>query len=162
MYEYAMLKGDTVLMIRHKGCFEGADTDNAYLEIAASIGAEKMRGVTTVIHNYYDVDSMTLKDTDYAAKAIFFAKMAKALNLTVPLIDYLTQIEIFEIEPSRADIALIYRDRMRRLNSSQHAYMHTVILQDDLKTTLTQAGVTDNDIADICWRSADDAETQAE
>ena len=155
LIEYALLKNNTVLMIRFTGGYDGADADNASLAIIKHLGVEQGRCIKTVIMDLEQVDAMTLRDTDAARRGLYFHHLSKALNLAIPVPEYLAQIDIFAVEPTQAHVRDVYRDRLRRVSQFRQAANLKFIPKSAVTLTLIQAGVPEDEIANSCWLPLD-------
>jgi len=153
MYQYAVLAQGAVLIVRHSGKYEGAEADNATLEVARSLGAETMFGLSVVIHDLAEIESISLQDSDFARRAIFLTKLEKTLGLPMPLKEYLPRLELLIVEPNKKELREIFRERQRRMSHPNLAIMTKTAAANDVNAMLIDRGMTDADIAAINWRS---------
>ena len=153
MYQYAVLAQGAVLIVRHSGKYEGAEADNAILEVARSLGAETMFGLSVVIHDLAEIESISLQDSDFARRAIFLTKLEKTLGLPMPLREYLPRLELLIVEPDKKELREIFRERQRRMSHPNLAIMTKTAAANDVNAMLIDRGMTDADIAAINWRS---------
>ena len=142
-------------MIRFTGGYDGADADNASLAIIKHLGVEQGRCIKTVIMDFEQLDSMTLRDTDAAGRGLYFHHLSKALNLAIPIQEYLAQVDIFAVEATQDHVRDVCRDRLRRMSRVGQTLDVKVIPKFAVTLTLIQAGVPEDEIANSCWLPLD-------
>jgi hypothetical protein len=153
--EYALLNNNAVLMIRFTGGYDGADVDNAVLAIIKHLGVEQGRCIKSCILDLEQVESMTLRDTDFARRDLWLRQLQAALGLTGAIHEHLSQIDFCVVEPRLDHLREIYHERLRRVNNKREAVTPTFIPASAVATRLAQAGVPENEVANIFWLTLD-------
>jgi hypothetical protein len=112
-----------------------------------------MFGLSVVIHDLAEIESISLQDSDFARRAIFLTKLEKTLGLPMPLREYLPRLELLIVEPDKKELREIFRERQRRMSHPNLAIMTKTAAANDVNAMLIDRGMTDADIAAINWRS---------
>jgi len=155
--EYALLNSNAALIIRFSEGYDGADADNALLAIAKHMGAGQARCVKTLLLDFTQVESMTLRDTDVARRALFFSQIGQALDFTGSNLErHLAQLNAFRVEPVADQVRAVFWERLHRIGEARALpFSLTTISASDITAVLIQAGVPGDELTNICWQVLD-------
>lgn len=156
MNEYALLNSNAALIIRFSEGYDGADADNALLAIAKHMGAGQARCVKTLLLDFTQVESMTLRDTDVARRALFFSQIGQALDFTGSNLErHLAQLNTFRVAPVADHLRAVFWERLHRAEARALPFSRTTISASDITAVLIQAGVPGDELTNICWQVLD-------
>ena len=120
-----------------------------------TVGVEQGHCIKTCILDLEQVESMTLRDTDFARRGLWLRQLQAALGLTGAIHEHVSQIDFCVVEPRLDHVREIYHERLRRVNNKREAVIPTFIPASAVATRLAQAGVPENEVANIFWLTLD-------